>query len=195
MTAAADVRRVPAEPGPLGRVPAEPGLWLFILLELSTFSVFFAVIAYYRIRERATFAAGQADLNSHLALVSTLVLITGSLAAARAVREMRRGHVGRTRWLLAGSIASGLFFVGFKVVEYHRLVDDGHTLNSNHFFLCYFGFTLVHLAHVLIGTVVLLVVTIVTPKRRSVPLVEGAAMYWHMVDLVWLILFPLLYLR
>jgi nitric oxide reductase NorE protein len=82
-----------------------------------------------------------------------------------------------------------------KAVEYQHLFGDGITINTSPFFMCYLGFTMVHLLHVIIGTGLLIFFAIrIRRGRATTSSVESSALYWHMVDLLWLALFPLLYL-
>jgi nitric oxide reductase NorE protein len=177
-----------------GRVIGELGIWIFILLDLTVFSLFFVATTYYRGADPAAFDAGQAMLDARLALVNTVVLVTGSLAAARAVQAVRLGNADVARKLLGGAALCGVLFAGIKVFEYQHLFGVGISINSSVFFLCYIGFTMVHLVHVVIGTVVLVFLARLLPSRATPGAVECGALYWHMVDLLWLILFPLLYL-
>lgn len=180
-----------------GRIPGEAGIWIFVLLDLAIFALFFFVIAYYRVNEQAEFLGGREYLDKRWAVVNTIVLVTGSLAVFRAIQTMRSGasldtHAAR---FLDLAVACGVVFACVKVVEYTQIFGAGVTINSSSFFLCYIGFTMIHLVHVLIGLTVLAVVgRRVEQGRVAVSTVESAALYWHMVDLLWLILFPLLYL-
>lgn len=177
-----------------GRVTGEIGIWIFIFLDLTVFSLFFIATTYYRSRDPAAFDAGQALLDPRLALVNTVVLVTGSLAAARAVQAVRLGNANIARKLLSGTALCGVLFAAIKIFEYHHLFGAGITINTSVFFLCYIGFTMVHLVHVIIGTIVLVTLAYLLPDRATPGAVECGALYWHMVDLLWLILFPLLYL-
>jgi nitric oxide reductase NorE protein len=177
-----------------GRVTGELGIWIFILLDLTVFSLFFIATTYYRSRDPAAFDAGQAMLDPKLALVNTVVLVTGSLAAARAVHAVRLGNANIARKLLSGAALCGVVFAAIKIFEYQHLFGEGISINTSVFFLCYIGFTMVHLVHVVIGTVVLMSLAGLLPDRATLGAVECGALYWHMVDLLWLILFPLLYL-
>lgn len=176
------------------KIPGEIGVWLFILLDLIVFSIFFGTIMYYRHQDLAAFAAGQDVLHVNLALVNTLFLVTGSLFVVRGVQSTRFGDVSASRRYLGAAAATGIGFMGVKVFEYGTLLSDGHTLHSDVFFLCYFAFTGIHLLHVIVGTVVLAIIRNRAKRNVSTESVESGACYWHMVDLLWLILFPLLYL-
>jgi nitric oxide reductase NorE protein len=126
------------------------------------------------------------------------VLLGGSILvvlATRAVAEARHGAASR---LLAGAAACGLTFAAVKAVEYSTLLSDGTSLHSNDFSMLFFAVTGAHLLHVLVGTGALALlrrrVALGLPGPRDHALFESGACYWHMVDLLWLILFPLFYL-
>ena len=188
-----------ASPGaPAGRIPGEAGLWVFLLLDLVVFSVFFGTIVVLRADSPEAFASGRDELHQGLALVATVLLLSGSLLVVRAVQAMRRDDGPATARLLTWGAAAGIGFVAVKAVEYADLLDAGHGMRSDDFFLAYFAFTGVHLVHVVLGTAVLLLLRHHVKTRPADAVrrgfVEGGTCYWHMVDLLWLILLPLLYL-
>jgi nitric oxide reductase NorE protein len=100
--------------------------------------------------------------------------------------------------MFAGALVCGLAFVGLKVVEYTAKVSEGHVPTENNFYMYYYVLTGFHLLHVLIGIVVLvsLIVAarIAQPSRTRMAFIEGGGCFWHLVDLLWIVLFPLLYL-
>lgn len=182
---------------PLAWLPGEIGIWIFILLDLAVFALFFLCIAYYRLTEPESFIDGHRYLNTFPALINTIVLLTGSLSVVRAVQVMRGplSQQKKAQHFLILAASCGVAFVVVKIVEYEHLFGSGITINTSSFFLCYIGFTMVHLLHVIIGTCVLVTFSVLIRRGRATPTdVESGALYWHMVDLLWLALFPLLYL-
>jgi nitric oxide reductase NorE protein len=183
-------------------VPGEPGVWVFVLGDMVIFAVFFATYLAYRAGDPALFSRSQGELTTAFGAVNTIVLLLSSLLLAAAVRRMRlaswAGPDRRASWLIAGAIALGVVFSIIKIIEYSGEVGRGITPLSNDFFLCYFMFTGVHWFHVLIGLAVLGTIlrfstrTGLTVRQRV--FVEGGACFWHMVDLLWIVLFPLFYL-
>jgi len=180
------------------RIPGEEGLWVFILGDMVVFALFFGAIVVLRGEQTAMFRASQAALHPALGLVNTSLLLTGSLFVVLATRALRGGS-RRSASLFGGAIACGLGFAAVKVVEYAELVGEGHTAQTNDFFMYYFVFTGIHLGHLVVGLVLLSF--LVARGRRPEGLTSGqlvfvdcGACYWHMVDLLWLVLFPLLYL-
>lgn len=177
-------------------VPGEAELWILVLGDLAVFTVFFGVLGWQHHTDPASYAAGQAGLDTGLGLLNTLLLLTGSALVATALTRARAGHwvAARGGYLLA--IACGLGFVVVKAVEY-----AGHAGEPvSDFGSYYFVFTGIHLAHVLAGLVCLTVAARrcqraawhgePAPER----LLEGLGVYWHLVDLLWIVLFVLLYL-
>lgn len=181
-----------------GRIPGEPGLWLFVLGDMAVFAVCFGVLAWVGRGDPVLYATASSRLHVELGAVNTVVLLTGSLTVALAVRTARAGARDRAARLVLLTIGGALVFVGIKVTEYALLLAEGLTPRTNDVWLYYYGFTGLHLAHVTIGLVVLAgVLRLVrrpAPDAHEVSLVECGAGYWHMVDLLWIVLFALLYL-
>ena len=179
-------------------VPGEPGIWVLILGDMAVFGLFFASYVYYRAQNPALYAASQALLNRNYATMGTLLLLTSSLLVVCGVHWLRTGVARRAPSCFAGGFALGACFVALKALEYHEKFDAGIGLATNSFFVFYFMLTGIHLAHVLVGLVLLGFVwrraRQMRQQRGSMVLVEGGASYWHMVDLLWIVLFPLLYL-
>ncbi|MDX8153239.1 cytochrome c oxidase subunit 3 [Patulibacter brassicae] len=175
-------------------VPGEPGLWIFLLVDMTIFAVFFGAFLVGRADEPAVFAEGRTHLSVALGTANTLVLLASSLVMALAVRAHRAGDAPRARRLIATVLLGGLLFVAFKAIEWQALLGDGHPPASSSFFTYYFAITGVHLLHLVAGAVVLLVVRArVGAGAASRGLVEGGASYWHMVDLLWLVIYPVVY--
>lgn len=177
--------------------PGDLAIWIFILAELGVFAIFFAAYAFARVGQVELFNACQETLDRRAALINTLALITGSYFAVRAVAAIRIGNQGGcVRWLLA-ALGMGLVFLVVKVFEYAHHFEAGVTLSTNTFYMFYLSLTFFHFMHVILGMVILAAVALrASAGGYSVADhtgVETGASYWHMVDLVWLILFPLIY--
>jgi nitric oxide reductase NorE protein len=189
-----------ASPGRTKHVPGEPGAWIFILGDMCVFAVFFSVYLVRRGHDPVLFAHAQGELNRNLGALNTIFLLVSSLLVVVAVRAVReeafRPHPPR---LFLGAMACGGCFIVVKAFEYHEKLAAGITPATNDFFMYYFVLTGLHLFHLLIGMGVLTVLW--RFSRHEAPLsphklafVEGAACFWHMVDLLWIVLFPLLFL-
>lgn len=177
-------------------LPGDFAMWCFILVELLVFAMLLCSMAWARSQWPDMFAAGSARLDRGAGLFNTVVLLSGSYAAARGVysghaRALRRGFL-----IAAGC---GLAYTVVKCVEYVHLYAAGYTLRTDTFHFFYFFGTAFHLMHVLLGMVMLCVIAAHTGRHGRITAQQGrsaeaVAAYWHMVDLVWLVLFPQLYL-
>jgi nitric oxide reductase NorE protein len=179
------------------RVPGEEGMWVLILGDMLVFSIFFLTFLYYRADAHSVFADGQNVLNQRFGLINTLLLLTSSLFVAMGVHRLRDTRK-RAFPLFAGAIACGLGFVVIKGFEYSEKFASGITINTNDFFMLYFVLTGIHLMHVLVG---LLILSFLAASSRDMEkasgrlmLIEGGALFWHLVDLLWIVLFALFYL-
>ncbi|MCA9787811.1 MAG: cytochrome c oxidase subunit 3 [Candidatus Cloacimonetes bacterium] len=174
-------------------------MWIFIFAELVTFALFFGVFAWFERGDPAGFAAGRADLHATTGLINTLVLLTGGATALAGVRSLERTGDGLQagRWFLA-AVFAGLVFSLIKLSEFAGLFAQGRHLSSSSFHFFYFFLCFIHLAHVWLGMALLLLArrhkASGTSARERLSSWQAAASYWHMVDLVWLVLFPLVYL-
>ena len=179
-------------------VPGEPGVWILILGEMTVFAVLFGAFIHYRSLDTALYARSQRALNPDLGVLNTLLLLTSSWFVALGVDATRRSRTGAAPSLFALALLCGLGFVLIKAVEYHALIGAGYTAGRNEFFTFYFVLTGLHLLHVLLGIVLLAVLRVaargIPGEAVSMGLIEGGGCYWHMVDLLWIVLYPLLYL-
>lgn len=171
-------------------LPGHPMMWILILSELAVFGIGFIGFAVARLFDPAGFAAGQAHLDPMLGGINTIVLVTSGFVAAAGVSLARRGLRNRARGLFALAATVGLLFLAIKGLEYTAAFEAGHSLNSGGFFTLYFLLTGFHALHVVMGILLLLIVA----WHDSVENLETGAAFWHMLDLVWVVLFPLLYL-
>ncbi len=178
--------------------PANPAVWVFVLSEMSEFAFFFIAFLIAKHLHPETFADGPARLNTLAGVVNTLLLITSSWFVANGVKAMKRNHARRTLGWLALTILAGLLYCVVKYLEYLWNVEHGVAMRANLFFALYYYLTFNHLLHVLIGICVigwaLLQTALGAYDSRRHEGLEGAATYWHMIDLVWILLFPMIYI-
>lgn len=179
------------------RLAGDLAIWFFILAELLAFGVFFAAYAFTRANNIELFDAEQAALNRNAGALNTILLLTASYFVVRAVQAAEhRLSQSCARWLLA-AIACGGGFLVVKMFEYAAAFEHNISLSSSPFHMFYLSLTFFHFMHVILGMVILVAMWNGARAERYGPgdmngLETGAA-YWHMVDLVWLILFPLVY--
>lgn len=170
-------------------------MWVFVLGDMAIFGVYFVIFMIERTRERALFLGAQRHINTTIGVINTLVLLAGSWFVARAVLALRSAqHRRATSFTYAGA-ACGVAFLAIKIFEWHSEISRGYTFGRNDYFMFYFALTGVHLLHVLIGLIVLAVVVkeLRHPQACRTEIVEAGATFWHMVDLLWIVVFALVY--
>ncbi|MGI1677211.1 MAG: cytochrome c oxidase subunit 3 [Cellvibrionaceae bacterium] len=175
----------------------ENGLLVFVLADMLMFTMFFIVYCFERSKNLTLYHQSQDQLNQTIGMINTLVLLASSWMLVIATKSIRNNNP-RTAMLFMGSAFScGCIFVINKVFEYSAKISDGITILTNDFFMFYYILTGIHLFHVICGIVMLFVFTIRLSNKNqpnlSYSTIEGGAVYWHMVDLLWVIMFPLIY--
>jgi nitric oxide reductase NorE protein len=179
-----------------GHVPGEASMWFFVIGDLLIFAVYFVGYMYFRGQNQQLFLASQARLNVDIGAINTVVLLTSSLFVALGTAAARAGNIAaglRGFWI---ALAFGAAFPLLKMFEWIPEITAGLTPGTNLFFMYYYVMTGMHLCHVALGLVIMCFVirnlkTSTTPK---ISFIETGATYWHMVDVLWLVLFALLYL-
>ncbi|GAA6203487.1 MULTISPECIES: cytochrome c oxidase subunit 3 family protein [Thalassotalea] len=178
------------------KLPGDLAMWFFILAELTVFAIFFISFAVTEQLNSDMFNQGKAQLHPIAGLLNTLALITSSFFVALALNTVHQGHSKiSVKWLITALVFAVLYLV-VKMWEYQSLFRLGINLETNTFFTLYFLITAFHFLHVILGMIILSYITIRTYKgayRDNISGFEAGASYWHMVDLLWIILFPLIY--
>jgi len=200
------------------------GMWVFLITEIMFFGGLFAAYLVYRYLYYTTFAASSSSLNIWLGGINTAVLIASSLTMAMAVYSSQMGRQKRLLIYLVLTLILGCTFLGIKVIEYKEKFDHHHVPGENFhfvpeaphlagqqqpppvvdqgqaqlFFSLYFAMTGMHALHMIVGAGLLITLIIMALARMFTPEwhtpVENIGLYWHFVDIVWIFLFPLLYL-
>lgn len=187
---------------------AKLGMWLFLFTELLLFGGLFILYAVYLARYPADFSAGGQQLSLPLGTLNTVILLTSSLLAAMAVTTIQRGERRATLWLLGGTLVCAAGFLAVKYLEWSAKISHGIYPGSSLliegapgasvFFSLYYLSTGLHGLHVLIGAGLLgwiaLKVRSGAVDAADYVLLENGALYWHLVDLIWIFIFPLYYL-
>jgi nitric oxide reductase NorE protein len=180
------------------RLPGVDGVWVFIAADSVIFAILFLTFMQDRLKNPVLFEASRHTLNLNLGGIDTLILLTSSWSVALAIQALDRDLIDRVRRYLLGGVVTGLMFVVSKSIEYFEKFAHGITPGTDPFYMWYFTLTGIHLAHVLLGTSLLTFLWIRSRRgafssaHRAVP--ESVASFWHLVDLLWIVLFPLLYL-
>jgi len=171
--------------------------WLFLASECMFFG---ALIATYLVYQGKSLVGPYPDeiLDIPLTTISTFVLLMSSLAMVLAVNASQRGDMRGTRLALLATIAMGLTFLGFQVYEFTHFYHEGLTLSRNLFGSSFFVLTGFHGLHVSVGVFWLICLFAhtfrpVIPERRAID-IEVAGLYWHFVDIVWIVIFTVIYL-
>jgi len=186
------------------------GMWAFLVTEVMFFGGLFTAYTVYRYLYPQAFLEASHHLNYIIGAANTAVLISSSMTMALAVRGAQLGNRRVQVVFLAATILLGSVFLGVKVVEYHEkfvhhLVpgpnfhfEGSHGREAQIFFSLYFAMTGMHAIHMIIGIGLLSTLLVLAARGRYTPEyhtpVELAGLYWHFVDIVWIYLFPLLYL-
>src|ERR1700758_2315220 len=180
------------------RLPGVEGIWVFIGADSVIFAILFLSFMRDRLKNPALFEASRHTLNMNLGGLDTLILLTSSWSVALAVQAMKRDLVHlEARYLLGGAL-TGLMFVVSKSIEYFEKFAHGLTPGTTPFYMWYSTLPGIHLTHVVVGTSLLTYLWIRSRRgtydhlHKAVP--ESVASFWHLVDLLWIVLFPLLYL-
>jgi len=186
------------------------GMWLFLVTEIMFFGGLFTAYVVYRTAYAEAFAHASHHLDITLGATNTAVLIGSSLTMALAVHAAQLGKKRNLQLFLLLTMILGSVFLGIKGIEYAHKFHEGHVpgpfftyegpeaANAELFFSLYFGMTGLHALHMIIGIGVLTVLLVQATRGWYGPLyftpVEMVGLYWHFVDIVWIFLFPLLYL-
>lgn len=179
-------------------LPGDVGFWTFIAADATLFALLFFQFSLDRSSHVSIFDAGQKALLIPLGAANTVVLVTSSFLLATAVRLAHRGQPRTAARLIAATAALGVVFAILKVTEYQIEWSAGHTFASDSFFMYYFVITGIHLLHLIIGVIALVVIGLRVRRdnggKRDRAILECGAAYWHLIDLLWMFIFPLIYL-
>jgi cytochrome c oxidase subunit 3 len=187
------------------------GMWVFLASEVLLFSGMFGLYTGYRLHYPIGFAEGVQHNLKWDGSLNTVILLLSSYLIARSIPAVQRGNITGATWLLGGVLFLGFCFLGLKGLEYGVHFSEGivpgagtdffrehSTLGLSQFFTLYYLMTGAHALHVTVGLVV--VALLLREIRRAESIEHGAhrleigAMYWHLVDVIWIFIWPLYYL-
>jgi nitric oxide reductase NorE protein len=182
---------------PERHLPGDLAIWFFILAEMLAFAVFFASYAFARAGHVELFNLSQETLNRNAGALNTVLLITGSWFVVLAVQAAHRDEQRAVSRNIAFGFLCGAGFLIVKIFEYAAKFGAGISMSTNNFYMFYISLTFFHFMHVILGMVILSVLWFQSRKgaytSKGANGLESGAAYWHMVDLLWIILFPLVY--
>jgi len=185
--------------------PGDFAIWIIIYVELLTFALLFIGYAFSRRADVALFNASQLVLDKTSGCINTLILITSSYFVVKAVQSIKHmtaqtvtsANSVASKWLLSAMFLGFLFLI-IKIFEFSHIFGMGIHLSTNTFFMFYLLLTMFHFMHVMLGLIIL---WNIYQKTKSVGYspddysgIETGASYWHLVDLLWIVLFPLIYI-
>ena len=177
------------------RVPGEEGVFIFVIIDMLVFAALFSSYVYERLKDTELYVQSQTYLSVNTGTFNTLVLLSSSWFLIVAIRALENQRRRLCLLFLALTMMCGMIFGISKGLEYKAKIAADISMFTNDFFMFYFIMTGLHFVHVAIGGIVLLVMFIkIRNKRAGVYGLESAATYWHMVDLLWIMIFPLLYI-
>jgi nitric oxide reductase NorE protein len=179
-------------------IPGESGVWVMIFGDMMVFSFMFVAFIYYRRSDPVLFEQSRTHLNQAFGLINTFFMLTSSWFVAMAVDAAKAHRVKATVAFFRLALACGVGFSVVKIMEYAEKIRADIVINTNDFYMYYYVFTGIHFLHVLIGMSVLAFMAHYAAKGdfspQKISHFESGASFWHVVDLLWIALFALLYL-
>lgn len=172
-------------------------MWIIIFLELFTFGIALIAMVMYSKDEPEVFHSSRLLLNTTFGIVNTIFLITSGFFMTQVVISFKVLDIKKSTFYLKLTMLGGVLFLILKSIEYYGKMEAGLTINHNIFFTFYWMLTLFHVIHVIVGLVILSSIYVGLNKKNKVlelDDVEASATFWHMCDLIWLLLFPVIYL-
>ncbi len=187
---------------------AKIGMWLFLLTELILFGGLFVIYGVYRFMNSDAFHIAALELNTTIGAINTVILLTSSLTMAMSITALRKGQKYFSLLLLGTTIFFAIIFLVNKYFEWsakfhHGTFPGSADLTSRPpgevlYFGLYYSMTGLHGLHVIVGIVILTIIFVLITKgkinRNNFIKLENSGLYWHLVDIIWIFLFPLFYL-
>jgi cytochrome c oxidase subunit 3 len=184
------------------------GMWLFLFTEVLLFGAMFIAYAVYLTLHRWDFQVGSAELDRLIGATNTVILLTSSLTMAASIGALERGRRNVSLGLLAVTLVFALAFLTIKSFEWGHKFEHGiypksavmlaKPAGEQVFYGLYFTMTGLHALHVIVGSLAIIAVMALVWARRvrsdRITFLENVGLYWHLVDMVWIFLFPLFYL-
>jgi cytochrome c oxidase subunit 3 len=189
-------------------ITARLGMWLFLFSELLLFGGLFILYATAMRRYPNEFHLAAEEMNLFFGGTNTIILLTSSLLVALSLIALKEGRKDRAMWMLVGTIILACVFIGIKYLEWTEKIHHGLYPNASEllarprgeifFFNLYYLITGLHGLHVTIGAIIFTIILIMIRKDRiqadEPVILENCGLYWHLVDIIWIFIFPLFYL-
>ncbi len=172
-------------------------MWILITLELITFGIALIALVAYSRENPELYHESRLKLNTTYGAINTVFLLVSGFFMATTVHLFKKQEFDKSSFYLKLTMLGGFLFLALKTVEYYEKLKLGFTLDFNTFFSFYWLLTGFHVIHVLVGLIILSFFYFSLKKQKTQPKledVEASATFWHMCDLIWLLLFPVIYL-
>lgn len=172
-------------------------MWIIIYVELFTFGLAIAGLTFYGAQERVQFHQDSQQLNKLIATINTILLLTGGFLVAKAVHLVKHQQFEKSSKFFLWAIVTGFGFLILKLIEYQEKLEIGLDMEYSTFFMFYWLMTGFHWIHVFVGIIILFFLRRSVRQQKNnanMEDIEAGAAFWHMCDLIWLLIFPLIYL-
>ncbi len=172
-------------------------MWIIIFLELITFGMAIVAFVYFGKQNSELYHQSRLQLNTTFGAINTFFLLTSGYFMANAVHQFKENNIHKSSFYFKLTMLGGFLFIILKSIEYYHKIEAGISLDTNIFFSFYWMLTGFHVIHVIIGLVILSWTNYGINKENSdttIEDIEACGAFWHMCDLIWLLLFPVLYL-
>lgn len=171
-------------------------LWIIIIIELITFGAALIAMVYLGKQEPLLFHESRLQLNATFGTINTIFLLTSGFFMANTVHSLKHNDTLKAKKYLITTMLFGVFFLVLKSIEYYSKIEAGLGMDTNTFYTFYWMLTLFHVSHVIVGLIILAIILFSMRKEDNTKLedVEASAAFWHMCDLIWLLIFPVIYL-
>lgn len=172
-------------------------MWIIIFLELITFGMAIVSFVYFGKQNSELYHQARLQLNTTFGAINTVFLLTSGYFMANAVHQFKENNIQKSSFYFKLTMLGGFLFIILKSIEYYHKIEAGISLDTNIFFSFYWMLTGFHVIHVIIGLVILSSTNYGMNKKNSettIEDIEACGAFWHLCDLIWLLLFPILYL-
>ena len=172
-------------------------MWIIIFLELITFGMAIVSFVYFGKQNSELYHQSRLQLNTSFGAINTFFLLTSGYFMANAVHQFKENNIQKSSFYFKLTMLGGFLFILLKSIEYFHKIEAGISLDTNIFFSFYWMLTGFHVIHIIIGLVILSLTNYGMNKKNSettIEDIEACGAFWHLCDLIWLLLFPVLYL-